>query len=119
MLLHTENGFTGEGRNKGSRAFNTCMVMVVMACHVLPWRETDTNSSFAVEADLARRGAHDDRHPLSRTVREKRKKRRRETERKPVRNITLQGVIANYRILFELPCLLKLEVKEEGIKSHN
>ena len=33
---------------------------MVMGCHALPWRETDTHRSLAVEADLPRWGAHDD-----------------------------------------------------------
>lgn len=41
-----------------------------MSCHVLPWRGTDTHSSFAVQTDLSWWGAHDDRHPLPRAARE-------------------------------------------------
>lgn len=47
---------------------------MMMGCHSLPWRETDTHSSFAVEANLPRWGAHDDRHPLSRAETEKNEK---------------------------------------------
>ena len=50
-----------------------CAVMMVMGCHVLPWRETDTHSSLAVKADLPRWGAHDDRHSLPRTMKGKAK----------------------------------------------
>lgn len=37
---------------------------------MLPWRETDTHSSFAVQADFSRWSAHNDRHPLPRAARE-------------------------------------------------
>lgn len=80
-----------------------------MSCHVLPWRETETHSSFAVEADLPRWGAHDDRHPLPRTVREKAKRENErrwwDMEKTQMRNITLEGVAAataNYQVLCQV-----------------
>ena len=49
--------------NKGCRASTFVFVaelVMVTSCHALPWRETDTHSSFAVKADLPGCGAHDD-----------------------------------------------------------
>lgn len=108
---HWKDSLTRERGNKRKAAYKTCMcvcvcvAMMVMGCHVLPWRETETHSSFAVEADLPRWGAHDDRHPLPHTERKSEERGRWDMERNQVRKITLQGVTAataNYQVLFEV-----------------
>lgn len=53
---------------------HSCFVAVTaMSCHMLPWREPDTHSSFAVQADFSWWSAHNDRHPLPRAAREEKK----------------------------------------------
>lgn len=42
------------------RGEKSAVAVTVVCCHALPWRETDTHGSFAVEADLPRWSAHDD-----------------------------------------------------------
>lgn len=76
-----------------------CVATMVMACHVLPWRETDTHGSFAVEADLPRWGAHDDGHPLPHTVRENSRERMKPNEKNHILRCCTVAVTSNYNMV--------------------